>query len=179
MKTLYDISAELSALEELMLEADGDVSDEQIEATIDKWFAEIADAEAEKIDAYCSLIRNWDVLARARKDEASRLNNERKILESSQARLKNRLLAYMTLHGKAKIQTARFQVYPQGNGGEAPMWVDPIYLESPELLPERFHKIEANTKALREALEAGADLRDEHGNVIAQLMPRGQHLRIK
>ncbi len=87
--------------------------------------------------------------------------------------LKDRLKWFFETHNLKTIDTARYRLTLAKNDGKAPL----IFDESVPVnqLPERFQKvsIDANTAAIREALECG-----EHLN-FAQLGERGTSLRIK
>ena len=58
--TLYEISSDLSALEELLTEVGGELPDEVAEAAIDAWLEETGTATKDKVDRYCGLIRELE-----------------------------------------------------------------------------------------------------------------------
>jgi hypothetical protein len=86
-------------------------------------------------------------------------------------RLKQRLKDAMEASGKGKLETARFRLSVQANGGAQPLEVT----VPPEQLPQKYQavRVEADKTALREALAAGATIPG------VTLLPRGTSLRIR
>lgn len=160
--------------------------EDKILSTMDEETGEIPtneelDAQAEalglaidaKIDGIARMIRNWTPDIEAWKAEEKRFADKRRAAEN---RIKHvKLYAKVCLEGAGldKLKTSLFTVAIQKNGGAAPlnMCVD----LDPRTLPERFQKItvEANSTAIREALESGETLD------FAELGARGTSLRIK
>jgi hypothetical protein len=171
MPTLYEISQSLEAIEELLFEVGGEVSDIHTEAVIDAWLGEYGQARDEKIDGYCALIREIEARRDARRLEAARLNDLATADHNAVTRLKERLMWFFEAHGIQKMDTARFRVSVANNGGVQPVAV----LCKPEELPPQFQKIivKADNDALREALEEGETM------PFAALVERGRHLRIR
>ena len=175
-QSLYEISAELRALEEAILEADGDITDEQTEQIIDAWFAEIGDRRDEKFDGYGALIRNLESRAKARKEEAARINALARPDENLAKRLKTRLKFFMeNVFQVEKVETLKFRFAVQKNGGAVPVIVEDYYVENSVELPEEFRRVafEPDLPKIREALEQGRELD------FARLGERGTSLRIK
>ena len=162
--TLMGISAGLSALEELLLEAGGDVSDPEADAAVDAWFAELGGARDQKVDDYCSLY-----------EKLKRRGERRKRLAESDAkaaaRLKERLQYFFEVQGISKLETDSYRLSIANNGGLLPLLVD----RAPEALPAEFQKITvaADNEAIRRALESGEPID------FAHFGERGRHLRIK
>jgi hypothetical protein len=77
----------------------------------------------------------------------------------------------MEATGKGKLETARFRLSVQANGGAQPLEVT----VPPEQLPQQYQavRVEADKAALREALAAGATIPG------VTLLPRGTSLRIR
>jgi hypothetical protein len=95
-------------------------------------------------------------------------------VDENRARLfKDRLKWFFETHNLKTVETARYKLSVQRNGGKSPLIVDQSVLATK--LPERFQKvsIDPDTTAIRQALEAG-----EHLN-FAQLGERGTSIRIK
>ena len=116
-ETLYNISADLSALEELMFEAGGELPDGAAEAAIDAWFEELGARRDAKVDSYCQLIRNLEARAELRRaeaqpflTEANRLMERGRVDTNAVLRLKGRLLAFFDRHGMRSLETERFHV---------------------------------------------------------------------
>lgn len=175
MTTLLEITEDLSALDTLLCELGGDVSDEQAGAAIDKWLAELGGALECKIDNYAALIRSKEARAEVRDAEAKRLANRVRIDRRGADFLKSRLKAVLEQRHLKKLETARFVVSVQGNGGVRPLDVHlPV-----EQLPEWARRtppappVEANTEEIRRRLEAGETLD------FAVLGDRGTRLAIR
>ena len=171
MPTLYDISDDLLALEAILIEAGGDVSDPEADQAVDQWLAELGSARNEKIDAYCALYREFETRAKAREAEAARLLKLAEQDGNAASRLRSRLLYFFELHRISKLETDRFRLTVANNGGALPLFVDC----EPEALPDGYQKIriEADKAAIREALEEGEELS------FAHFGERGRHLRIR
>lgn len=167
MPTLYEIGDSLTALDALLDECDGDITDAEAEAAIDDWLAETNAALETKVDGYCALIREIEARAEARKLEAKRLMALAGMSANKAERLRRRLKAFFEAHGIGKLETDRFHLTIAKNGGQAPLIIPTPWATEPASAPEAFHKVtvELNTQAIREALaEAGADLCPECGD---------------
>jgi hypothetical protein len=155
--TLYEISGDLAALEDLLTEVGGELPDEVAEAAIDAWLEETGTATREKVDNYCGLIRELESRAAARKAEAKRL--------------KSRLLWFFEAHQLKTLETARFRVTAAQNGGLAPLIISVPLEEVPDEFIEFVRK--PMNPMIRELLEAGERL------PFAELGERGKSIRIK
>lgn len=180
MKTLYEIGGDLAALEALLEEVGGDVTDEQAEAAIEAWLEELHSDRDVKIDNYCGLIRNFEAMAEARKAEAKRMRDMATADENRAERLKSRLKEFFESRGLGKVATPRFTVAVQKNGGKAPLWIAPDYEESPELLPDHLQKItiSPDRDKIREECHALNGVWDENV-LVAEIRESGTHLRIR
>jgi hypothetical protein len=174
-RTLYDIGSDLMALEDLLAETGGDISDPEVMAQVDAWFESIQKDQANKVENYCHLISDLLARAEARKVEAQRMSNLAKTSANSAASLKKRLQAYMEVTKQKKIETPLYKLSIAGNGGKLPMDILEEAKSHPETVPKRYQriKIELDTEAVAKDLEAGVKLS------FAQLGERGTHLRIK
>lgn len=177
-RTIFEISNDLLALEMLLAEAEGDVTDESSEAAIDSWLAELGEARDQKLDSYARLIRAIEGDAEIVKAEADRLKARQKALESRAARLKDRLEAFLRVQGIERIETPNFTFAMQKAGGKPKVILNAYYVDNPAELPEglRRVKFEADLNAIREALEADEDSAIKE---IAQLDEPIKRLRIK
>jgi hypothetical protein len=174
MRTLFAISEDLRALENLIESVDGDISDPQVEAAISGWLAELEKDQAVKTDAYVNLIRKWDNELAAAKAEAEQYRKIAETRANRVAKLKARLKEHMEATHQQRIETATGRtVAIQKNGGKAPLQID--MTTDPRQLEPRFQKttVAIDTDAVRVALEAGESLD------FASLLPVGSHLRIK
>lgn len=157
-KTLWEIGDDMEALDALLEELGGDVSDEQVEAAIEAWFRENEANLAAKADGYCALIQRLKAVAAARKEEAERLEKRAKAGENNAKRLADRLKMFMSLHGLKKLDTARYTVSVVANGGAPPVEIDPgakIPDDLTRVIPEQR---EPDKKAIVAALQAGREV---------------------
>src|SRR5690606_10052622 len=83
---LYEIDAELEALEAALLDAGGEITDD-LEAT----YHDLLDMRAEKVAGYVAVIRRLELSADAYDAEVKRLTAHRNAMRSSAQRLKERL----------------------------------------------------------------------------------------
>lgn len=173
MATLYEIDDDLKALHALLLEGGGDVSDEDVAATVDAWFAEIGDARNKKLDGYVALIREFIALAEIRKQEADRMAQRSQVASNAADRLRRRLQLYFAANGITTVETDRFRITLANNGGKLPLkFRDGFTIDD---CPPEFQrvKMEPDTEKIRAALESGASL------PFASLGERGSSIRIK
>lgn len=170
-RSLLDITADMRALDDLLEDVGGDISDPQVEAAVSQWFAELDQDLNTKVDGYCGLIRQKELLASARRAEADQLLLRARTEENQVKSLKERLKFAMTERGLKKAGNVR-TASVCGNGGKQPVEIDPIEART---LPPRFQKvlIDIDADKVREALEAGEEL------AFARILPRGTHLRVK
>lgn len=172
-KTLFDLGADAEALDALLTELEGDISDPAVAEAIDAWLQENHDGLEKKLDGYGALIREREAKAEARKAEAARLLELSRTDENMAKRLKERLFFFFDERGVAKKETARFKFSIVSNGGKLPLIIDP------ETNPEEIsvflqkHTVDFDKDAIRTALE-NEDVLD-----FARLGERGRSLRIK
>ncbi|ANV85738.1 hypothetical protein AWQ21_14485 (plasmid) [Picosynechococcus sp. PCC 7003] len=171
MNTLFEITADIRLLEELLDNAD----DQNQEQTILNF---LADSQADlktKVDNYVELIQELQARAIARKDRAKQIQELARNDESKAKRLKTLLQTHLQSLDIKRLDTERHRVTIAKNGGKAPLILrEDLNVED---LPQQFQKvtIEPDTTAIREAIEAG----DETAQAIAHLGERGQSIRIK
>lgn len=179
--TLYDIGADMRALEDILFEAGGEINDEALESEIDRWLDDNNTRLEIKLDKYGMLIRNREAIAEQRSKEAKRLEALAKTDHNLVARLKGRLYGFFKVHKKDKVETEKFKFWLQKNGGATPVVLSAKVQTDLELLPNRFIKYtpSIDTAKLREALESPdeKDRKDLKG--LAWLGEPGDHLRIK
>lgn len=176
-RTIFDISADLQALDDLLSDIGGEVTDEETEKAIDSWLAELGAERDSKLEAYAYLIAENEARALALKQEATRLKARRDAVENKVARLKERLKVYLELNGIDKIKTDLFTFALQQSGGKPKVNLVAFYAENPVELPEglRRVKFEADLESIREKLEA----EEEWVSQYAELQKPGRHLRIR
>jgi len=172
--SLYDISNDLFALQELLLDSDGDISDAEVEKTIDQWFSEITNNQNQKVTNYIKLIKSLSALEKARSDEAKALAASAKSINNRVNVLKTRLLWFMQTHELNELITDLGKVSIAKNGGKPALKYPEIWLDDPAAAPEEFHRrtITLDLEALRTALEGGETVEG------CEIAPRGIHLRI-
>jgi mannitol-specific phosphotransferase system IIBC component len=170
MATLFEISDDMAALDEL-LNAE-DLSDEAATALICQWAEENMQNLEAKADGYCALIRTMEARAKARKEEADRLSALRKRDENNSKRMKDRLKIVFDARQMKKLETQRFCLSIQKNGGVQALEVDPFAVDA---LPDDCKKIvvEPINERIRERIAAGEELSG------CKLLPRGESLRIR
>lgn len=173
MTTLLEISEEMLAFQAILDEhlegTGGEITPETI-AIIDTWFSDIDQVKEEKLENYGKLIRQCELLAAARKEEAERLLRGARVKENLARKLKDRLLYFMAVVGESKIETPLFRFSVCKNGGKTPV----EFTGDVENLPAGYQKVTVSPDmdSIRAALEAGREIKD------ARLLPRGTHLRI-
>lgn len=172
MKTLFDISDDLLALEDTLDALSDDATPEQIAELIDAALATSGELET-KLDNYAALIRQTEARAEARRTEIARLTSLVVADSNRTARLKERLKYFFDSRRISKFETARYKFAIANNGGKLPLEID----GDPELLPEPYRRIRVtitpDQDAIRAALETGEQLD------FARFGERGTNLRIK
>lgn len=171
MPTLLEIEDDVKALDALLNDCQGDVSDPKVQAAVDQWFAENEASLQAKVDGYAALIQEKKLLAEMRKQEAKRMADKANRDAAAAEFLAGRLKGVMERLGLSKIESKRFTVSVQGNGGKQPLDVHVGVDQLPEWAVRT--KIEPNNEAIRERLEAGETLE------FANLQPRGTRLAIR
>ncbi len=168
-RTLYDIGEDMAAIDALLNELGGDVTDEQVDAALTAWMAEASTALATKVDGYLMLVRERQQTAAMRKEEAARLNALATVDANSADRLKERLHQFMVEKNILKIETDHFKVTLAKNGGKAPLVLNE------DQVPIGFKRMQwtIDKDAIRDALETGKEL------PFANIGERGSHLVIK
>ena len=167
---LFEITDDMQALDDLLAEVGGDVSDPKVAATVEAWFAELDHSLSAKVDNYAALISAMRARADVRRQEAERLARRAQIDEASADWLAARLLQAFEARGTRKIETARYAVSVVGNGGKQPLLLD---VEVPVEWNRTVTKVEPDREKIRLALEAGQAL------PFARLGERGKRLAIK
>ena len=170
MRSLFNISDDLEKLNELLDDCGDDAQQQEL---INSWLEQLGDERDCKLDEYAALITEMLTRAQVRKTEAKRMMELATADENRAKILKDRLKWFFETHGLKTLETDRYKLQIQRNGGKAPLILKDSL--SPNELPESFQKviIEPNITAIREALEAGKYLD------FAQLGDRGTSIRIK
>ena len=163
MSRLYELTADLMTLQEMLEEA---VDDQCLLDTL-----EGVQGEYEiKLEAYCKVIKNLEADMEALKSEAKRLTDKRKVLENNVDRLKKAMFDSMKATGTDKVKGQIFTVAIQRNGGKLPVIVD----VPTEDLPDECVKVVESPD-----LEAISKMIDAGNCNFAHYGERGESLRIK
>lgn len=161
-----------AALAEMLAAMDeADFSEQETADAIESFLAGTEGLGA-KLDAYAAVIADAEGKAYLRTLEIERLQKLVTTDKHLAEWLRSRLLSFMQVTGRDKIETELHKFRVQRNGGKAPM-----FIENGETIPERFwHERtvkELDKEALREALEAGAEVPG------ARIGERGTRLSIR
>lgn len=175
MRSLFEIGDDLSALEELLTDIDGEIPEGEVGAAIEEWFDDLGAERDEKIRRYCALIEMMGFAAEACEEEARRLSKLKRANENGAKRLKDRLKLFFEAHGIQKLDLQIFKPHIRANGGALPLIVPQEWERDAAEAPEAFQKrvIQLDTAAIREAIRNDEET---HG---AQLGERGTQLRLR
>ena len=169
MPTLIEIAGDALALQQLIEEADSEITPEIGEA-LDRWFAEVDAGSRGKVDNYLALIEDLELRAASAKAARDRLARRAQADENAAKRLKRRLQDFFEMSGVRRMTTARYNVSVCNNGGAQPI---DVQIPAEELPPEfQRVRVEPNMEAIRDALAIGTQI----GGVV--VLPRGSHLRV-
>ena len=169
-RTLFSISDDLQRLNDLLDEVGDDAQQQEL---INNWLDAVGEERDRKLDGYAALISEMQARADVRKAEARRMQDLAATDENRARLLKERLKSFFQTHDLKTIETPRYKLSLQRNGGKAPLILDDSIPVTQ--LPEQFQRvsIDADTEMIREALEAGESL------PFAHLAERGESMRIK
>ena len=165
MASLYELTEEYAALQELLY--DPEVDEQTLQDTMEMIQMDIED----KADGYAKIIKMMNADIESLKAEEKRLNARRTSLENRSKYLKDTLEENMRKIGKKKFKTVLFSFNIQTNGGAQPLVIDGDI----ENIPERYlipQPPKPNNEAIRELLK-------EQQVEWAHLEPRGESLRIR
>ena len=160
--TLYDLTADYMALQEMM---EDDISDDALLDSMES----IEGLYEDKIDGYAAVIRTLEAEATAYKEEADRMANKAKVIRNNINRMKNAMYESMLQTGIRKVKGKRFTVAIQKNGGKAPFV---LTWDNPNTLPDELVERKPNIEAIREFTE-------KNGETYGYFAERGESLRIK
>lgn len=147
MPRLYDLDTDLALLEDMLLEAGGEITPE-LEDDLDA----LLDAREDKIENYIKIIRGLESSARATKDEAKRLTDNARVQQNAVDQLKARLQASMQARGETKHKTALGTVSLRKKPPKVKVLVEV------DELPDEYVRVadpQPDKRALSDALKAG------------------------
>lgn len=151
-RSLFSISGDLKKLNDLLDECGDDAQQQEL---INQWFEQLGDERDRKLDNYSALIVEMTTRAAARKAEAQRLMELATTDENRAKLLKERLKWFFEIHNLKTVETARYKLQIQRNGGKAPLILKNGLL--PNELPQRDSvkiSIDPDTTAIREVHRA-------------------------
>lgn len=173
--TLYSLGRDWIALEDLIDELDGDVSDPKAAEAWETFAREIEQNQAAKLDGYATWCRYLEMAADRAREEAALFTARAKTFENKLAWAKGNMKAYMDLKGLKKVYTESQRcISIVGNGGTAPLVKDDSI--DPSAVPDQFvvTRRTIDWTAVRDALEAG-----DTSITFAKIGERGTRLQIK
>ena len=138
-----------------------------------------------KIDAYIKVIKWREFLIEYQENEARRCEALAHSNKQTVSWLKSKLQTFMEQRVKQlgdkgkRLEGKLSKVSLCNNGGRPPIWINPEIL--PENYPDEYQeiRIHINRNKIAEDAVNYDEVRDEQGTLIAKVMPRGKHLRIK
>lgn len=159
MRALYQISADLTQLNALLDDIEGDMSRlGEMEPAVAAWFESLGEEQAVKFDSFIHLIRQNQMEAAAAKAEEEQYAAKRKAREDRARYLETKLLRHLEATGQTKVQTASGRVVSVvKNGGVAPLILNEAYTPDDVEVPSDCIRIkrEFDKAAIRARLEAG------------------------
>ena len=171
MPTIFDITADMQALDDLLTEVGGDVTDPEAASAIDKWFTELDDQIETKVENYCRLIAELESRSAARKGEADRMYARSKVDANAAKGLRTRMVVALAGSGIRKLETETYRISVANHGGKLPMEIDDDGVPTDYLT--RQEVVSVDKDAIRAALENGMNL------PFARFLERGQRLSIR
>ncbi|GFE72042.1 siphovirus Gp157 family protein [Chroococcus sp. FPU101] len=181
LETLYQLDEELELILDA-LESDDEQSKNFAESHLEEHlFPRIE----EKIDLYTTAIRKYETQVKYQKEEAQRIQSLANTNETTVKWLKSKLQEFMERRfeqlgerGK-KLEGKLSKVSLCLNGGLPPIWINPNLKEQdfPQEYLEYVPRLK-RTELIDATINLG-EIRDLQGRLIAKVMPRNYHLRIK
>jgi len=169
MVTQKDVLDELRAVEQEIIDNDGEVTDEldaRHDAALDKLLTLEGSVE-KKIDGYGAVMTELEqeieaVKGREQpiKDMKKNLRSRRKALQRNRDKMKERLMVYLRELGKERVEGDNFRFRRQSNGGRRSVDISPG--TGPEDVSEEFTRTSLDKSAIRDALKELARLRKQY-----------------
>ena len=165
MTTLYELTNDLIAFQEMCSDPDAELDDQIVKDTME---AIQGDYDC-KVEAWVKVIKNLSGELKAVKEEADRLTKRTRTIKNNIESMKRALITSMELTGRKTAGNVLKASVAQ-NGGVLPIVID----ENAEI-PFEFQKVtvEPNNEAIRDALDHGKEL------PFAHFGERGVHINIK
>jgi hypothetical protein len=169
---LFTIQQNMAALDEILLDLGGDVTDEQVAEAVFSWLNENEEQLKDKLDAYAAYLLDLEFQEDGKRLLAQMYTDQARALVRKRDVLKGRIMAFMASRDVTKIE-ANFNTFAiQANGAAAPLVLGEYDID---YLPEKFVTTtkQVDVDAVRAAIEAGEEIS------FAHIGPRGVHLRIR
>lgn len=171
-RSLYDLAGDIIGIQHALESEDAD--QDLVQEAIRCYLEDSKDSIEQKVDSYCSLMRNLEILVDARAQEAKRLHELAKADSAKVDRLKTTLLWFLKdVAGISKVDTPHFRVSVAANGGKAPLIVPESQMDWPAQYVKEVVVRELDKDAIRKDLESGVEV---DGCMLAE---RGFHLSIR
>lgn len=173
MKPLFAITSEFQALDAILDECQGDITDPRAEEAITAWVRELESDESAKMDGYIAYINKLTMEAERASALAAQYVDAAKTRTRRVEWLKSRMVEHMTKTGRKSIETnSGYTISVQANGGCVPLILDTV--DVTKIDPAfTITKVELDKEKVREWLADGLNL------PFAKLGERGKHLRIR
>ena len=163
--SLFDLTEELKHIQSVMINSEGD----ELPQELIEWLDSTQGGYDKKVEGYCAVIGEMEAIVEARKAEANRIRALADTTQNHIDRMKIALKESLLKLETPKLETTRYKVWVQNAGGKLP-----IQIESDDVPDEwKLVQLVIDKDGIRRTLEAGTSL------PFAQLLPRGQVLRIK
>jgi Siphovirus Gp157 len=185
MQSLSDLNDELSQLLDLL---DSDDEDDRLAA--EEILEDLMPQLVGKIDSYAGLIAHYDRIAGNIEAEISRLQDRKVRALGNRDKLKGRLQDFLEarvevlgVKGK-KLEGSLYKVSLVANGGKQPLYINPLanlnalgdgdaFVKT--VVTESFDKDKIREMMVDQGL---TELFGEDGVFVAELQPRGKHIKI-
>jgi hypothetical protein len=154
-QSLLEISDDMKALDDLLSEVGGDVSDPRVEQVITAWANELQSSLHHKVDNYAALISTLEHRAESRAAESARLSKRAKIDAATAEQLRLRLMLHLQNLGIKRLETPRYKITVANNGGALPLVIADAGTVPPQFWKEIPASKELDKDAIRRAIEAG------------------------
>ena len=168
---LYRYGADLAALDELLYEVGGDVTDPTVCAAVAAWQQELHVGRAEKLDDTHAYLKRLEMERDSCATQAAEWKARRDARQAHIDAVRGGVKAHMERTGERKLASAKGVVFALvANGGVAPLLVP-----DGDRVPAEFLKVVTmiDGDKVRAAIAAGEDLD------FASLGERCSHLRVR
>lgn len=170
MPTLTEIGAQLSALDALLDAAAGEITPE-IETQLTMWLA----LEADKIDGYASMVKQYQAVAKATEEQAIELSLKAVSANNRAKWLMARMAAHLEERGLTEAKGLVWRFVFQKNGGQPP-----VEIAGP--VPEAYQRVSVtpNLEKIRGDMRlAGVTELSANGHTFARMGEVGRSLRLR